>query len=1440
MNINKNVLGIDIGSVSVSMAELDKNRRICSSHYAFHRGNPMEVLSKMLDKINLKNISEIACTSSSPDFVITQHRYDIQVAYIKAAKMLHETVGSLLIVGGEKFSLVQFDTDGNYMSCKTNTSCAAGTGSFLDQQAKRLALVEASRLSKEALKAKGDIPKIASRCSVFAKTDLLHTQQEGYSLEAICKGLCQGLSSSIADTLFSEHDINEPVIFAGGVSLNDAVRKELASITGYNLIVDDHSNIYGALGAALLLMEKANFKHRNLNKAGIIKKRNAQRAYYYEPLKLKLSKYPEFTGISSYEYISKSIKNAQPVEVDIYSHPTESDSLKAFIGIDIGSTSTKAAITEKDGKVIAGFYTRTSGRPLKAVQEIFEAITSWSLEKNINLEICGAGTTGSGRKFAGNIIGADLIIDEITAHAKAACKIDPEIDTIIEIGGQDSKFTTLKNGMVTFSVMNNVCAAGTGSFIEEQATSLGCSLSECSLKASGARAPVASDRCTVFMERDLNHYRNTGYSLKEVMASTLHCVRENYLSKVAGSCKIGNKICFQGATAKNKSLIAAFEQKLKKPIMVSKYCHITGALGLCYLLAENDIKKSSFKGLSLYKKDISIKSSICTICKNHCKIRIADVDGNITAYGFLCGRDYHTRKYVSSNKSGFDLVKSHSKIFDFKLPQKFKYDISVGIPAAIYLLEDLPLWKKFFSHLGINCITSENYKEARSTGKKLARAEFCAPIASFFGHVDYLAKRADYLFIPNYLETRKRKKGAKRQYCYYSQFTSALLPTIERIKLKEKCITPLMFYNESSFSTIVQLYNALKLLPVKDISFFDVSMAYDKALKFFNERKSKLNSIFKKEFNEAGDISVLLLGRPYTVLSPAMNKHIPDIFSSQGIKTFFQDMLPLDECDESDISYLLNAIHWNYTADLIKSAYIVAKTPDLYPVLITSFKCAPDSCTIEYFKRIMDRHDKPYLILQLDEHDSTAGYETRIESAIRSFRNHSRSGEINSKNQILPVNPILTKNLDNKTLLIPNWDSLSCQFIVDNLKREGIDARLLVENELIIQKSLSTNTGQCIPINCITLEFIEYVKENGIKPENAVLWILNSQISCNIGLYPYYMKSLLESYGKGFEKTEVYCGEMSFLDISLRAAINTYFAFMFGGLLRRMACKIRPFEKYQGHTERALKSAKNIFSMTFRGEISKINAVKRAVELFKAVKTIPGEKQKVAIFGDFYVVDNDIMNQQLVHFIEKNNGEVISTPHTEYIKLVAKAIFIAWLHQGKYLDVITNRSILSTLKVMEKKYALEFEKILGPLQVETRSSRSPEEILKLFNLKPLHRGESFDNILKIFHMLEVHPEISLFVQASPAFCCPSLITEAMAKNIEKITGVPIVSITYDGTISPKNEVIIPYLKYPAKRTTGGKWLNEIKSNSDTSLSTTISHSLDASLQKLQSSISNWR
>ena len=1400
MRSHPNILGIDIGSVSIAVVEITSHKQIVQSAYEFHRGDTAAKLKNILTGFNLKTIGGIAATASTPAILKVNRQYDNRLSVIAAAHHFHDNVGSILLVGGEKFGLIRFDKDGHYLNFRSNTPCAAGTGSFLDQQANRLNLGGIAELSRMAFNNKGAIPKIATRCAVFAKTDLAHAQQEGYTLSEICDGLCFGLARNIVDTLFRGENCNTPVIFTGGVCLNRAVVQHIESLIGKKVIARD-TLFYGAIGAALnLLDEFSSLKPSQLQSTDeILISKKTRRHYFHAPLALIRSDYPDFDGIESYKFTANGLLSGFPVEVDIYEDLQPSGRHAAFLGIDIGSTSTKAVLMGTGHIVLAGLYTRTAGRPIQAVQGIFAAIEDMIRKKDIRLTIMGAGTTGSGRKLIGKIIGADMVIDEITAHARAATDIHPRVDTIIEIGGQDSKFTTLQNGRVTFSIMNNVCAAGTGSFIEEQAQKLGCQLSEYSMRTEHQKSPMASDRCTVFMERDLNHYLSDGYTVTEVLAAVLHSVCENYLTKVADENSIGDVISFQGATAKNKALVAAFEQRLGRPIMVSRYCHLTGALGTALMLSEQDIKPTGFRGLELYQKPIPIKSETCELCTNHCKLTVADVDGERVAYGFLCGRDYADKKYVNNNRAGFDLVKERQKVFACKMGNHCKEAFSIGIPGTLHLLEDLPFWKCFFDALGIETVTSEGYQDAIKHGKHIAGAEFCAPLTALHGHIKHLMHQADYIFLPFYFEKKSKQKGTRRQYCYYTQFSSCLASAIGGQEQRKQFLMPVAYYLYSNFHTKAQLYKMLKAISKNRISFLEVSAAYDRAREFMDACLSDWKKTYKKHTHQSADLHVILLGRPYTVLSGAMNKGIPNLFASLGIKTFFQDMLSYSNQDTKTIEPLLKQLHWHYATHILESAEVVAKSPGAYPVLMTAFKCSPDSFVIEYFQKIMNAHDKPYLILQLDEHDSTVGYETRIEAAIRSFQNHHSSRKTTPPATVssIPI-PSKAKDLLDKTLILPNWDPIACNLIAANLKSAGIDARPLDETPSSIRKSLRYNTGQCLPLNIIAQEFIDYVQTHDLNPAKTTLWMAAGEIACNIKLYPHHIKRILNSYGNGMEKADVYVGGISMADISMKLPINNYYAYMFGGIIRKVGCKIRPYERHKGDTDQAIAKSIDILKDAFLGNRPKENAVAEIVSNFEDIEIVRRSsfrpRPKVAIFGDLYARDNPVFNQGLIHFIEENGGEVITTPYSDYLKMISRPYARKWLIEGHYLSAFSSQALLSTLKWKEIIYYRYFERILNEPMPEY--DESAEDILSQYDVRIENTGESMDNLLKIYYIKKHYPDVSLFVQASPAFCCPALVTEAMAREIEQNTSIPVVSITYDGTGGNKNDIILPYLKYP--------------------------------------------
>ena len=1443
-------LGIDIGSVAISVALADENNRILYTAYTFHKGQIHENLKGLLKDVELTSLKAIGYTSSTPEIINQGKKVDSRIAYITAAKLFHPELQSLLIIGAEKFGLATFDKNGKYRNYKSNSSCAAGTGNFLDQQAERLNLKNIQEFSKIAYESSGSFPKIASRCAVFAKTDLIHAQQEGYTLAEICDGLSYGLAKNIVDTVFFDNTCSN-IVAAGGVAMNKAVIRHIGNLIRHKIVVDEFAHVYGAIGAAIVSREEKNETSLQLNTIqDLLISEQKEKKYYYPPLQLKLSEYPDFSQSENYEFQSRRFPDMKAVEVDIYSEIYDLQE-EVYLGIDIGSTSTKAVLINRGKEVLAGFYTRTSGQPVRAVQAIFEAICGFAGNRNISYNILGAGTTGSGRKFAGKIIGADVILDEITAHARAAYELDPEVDTVIEIGGQDSKFTTIRDGMVTFSVMNNVCAAGTGSFIEEQAKRLGCPLWDYEQRASRMHSPMASDRCTVFMERDLNHYLMAGYSTDEILAAVLHSTRENYLAKVAVKGFIGKKIFFQGATAKNKALVAAFEQKLKKPIMVSRYCHLTGALGVALELSDQKINSKKFRGLELYKRTIPVRSEVCELCTNHCKLKVAEIDGQMEAYGFLCGRDYNTDRYVKNKTVQFQLIKKRKNLFGFKnVPDK--RNITIGIPAGLHLFEEIFFWRKFFSFLSIRTITSENYLSPVKDGKNLCGAEFCAPIAAMHGHVEYLSERADYIFLPVYLEESRETKSNK-QYCYYTQFVSSVILARQKFGSNQKFLTPVLNYSHGGLSVRLELFKMLKSIGITDIGFVNLTLAYEKAKKQFLAKKEEWKAIYQNELKGADDIHVILLGRPYTVLSPAMNGYIPDIIEKLGVKAFYMDMLSVKNVDASKAEELVKIIQWKFASKILYAAEVVAKTENCYPVLVTSFKCTPDSFVIEYFKEILDAYKKPYLILQLDEHDSSVGYETRIEAGIRAFRNHrirqkASNGEavqnyktpvpenrpagkswqshirslVDEASHVLKTHaidfnlfsrhvqqiedsennlerPIFSgaKRVKGKTLLVPSWDPYVGPLLEAVLQNSGIDARLIADTSESVQRSLTLNTGQCLPLNIVVQNAIDYIQSNKLNPADTALWMIKSNLSCNLSMFPYYMKKLLDNYGNGLEKTSVYTGDIIFYDFSLQTAINAYLAYMFGGFIRKIGCHIRPYEKVKGSTNAIIKEALSLLYEAFRHGKAREEVLTEIIRKFESVDIVREERPKAAIFGDLYVRDNDLLNQGLIETIENNGGEAITTPYSEYIKIVVNPVTERHLKTGHYADFLKIKFLKSLIPLVEDKYLTYFSRYNGE-EVKITTTET-DEWLNRFGLNILHRGESIENILKIYSLIRHYSSMSLFIQTNPSYCCPSLVTEAMASKIEEVTGIPVVTIEYDGTAGIKNEDVIPYLKYRRER-----------------------------------------
>jgi len=553
-------LGIDVGSVSANTVLMNDRQEVLEEHYTRLKGQPLQtvlrILEEILQRISPEQVHTLSFTGIGGKLLselLGGNFINEIIAQAKAIQHFYPQVRTIIDIGGEDSKLVLLEEENGHLKISDfsmNTLCAAGTGSFLDQQASRLGLtIEAfGQLALEST----NPPRIAGRCSVFAKSDMIHLQQIATPDYDIVAGLCFALARNFKSNIGKGKTFVKPVSFQGGVAANVGMRRaflDVLELSEGELIIPEYFASMGAIGAVLVTQESKETKKGRLDLSRL-------HAYLREhkeeqtPLRRLI--------LSSHHQIQ---------EEEIKSLPS-GEKIEAYLGLDVGSISTNLVVIDREKKVLAKRYLMTAGRPIEAVrtglQEIGEEIGG-------RLEIRGVGTTGSGRYLTADFVGADLVRNEITAQATAAIHIDPSVDTIFEIGGQDSKYISIDNGVVVDFEMNKVCAAGTGSFLEEQAEKLDISIKgEFGALALSAQEPVRmGERCTVFIESDLVHHQQRGAKKDDLIAGLSYSIVQNYLNRVVGDRRIGNQIFFQGGTAFNRGVVAAFESILSKKIIVA-------------------------------------------------------------------------------------------------------------------------------------------------------------------------------------------------------------------------------------------------------------------------------------------------------------------------------------------------------------------------------------------------------------------------------------------------------------------------------------------------------------------------------------------------------------------------------------------------------------------------------------------------------------------------------------------------------------------------------------------------------------------------------------------------------------------------------------------------------------------------------------------------------
>jgi predicted CoA-substrate-specific enzyme activase len=1404
-------IGIDIGSTSSDIVILDNENRVVLSDYRRTKGKPVETfrtqLRDIFAKINPAGVETIAATGSAarlPAKLLGIPFVNEVAAQAAAITHLYPDIQNATVIemGGQDSKLIFLQPgEGRVRDFALNTVCAAGTGSFLDQQADRLGINIENEFSQLAVQSK-NVPRMAGRCSVFAKSDMIHLQQQATPVCDILAGLCLALARNLKSNLGCGREFVKPIVFTGGVAANAgvvrAIEEAFETKPGEVLVPDAHF-FTGAMGAVLTAKSKG-----------------LQHSIPANSMLEKIDEYISRQG-SSLQNAPRREVLATPVlpppknnvRSDLLAIAAEP--IEAYLGVDVGSLSTKAVVMDKQKRILAKIYLMTAGRPLDAIHQVMKAIDDQVQNK---VKIIGAASTGSGRYLTGDFIGADVVINEITAQATGAAIVNPKVDTIFEIGGQDSKYISLNNGVVVDFEMNHACAAGTGSFIEEQANRLGISIKgEFAQLAFASKSPVKlGERCTVFMESDLLSYQQQGAATEDLVAGLSYSIVANYLNRVVGRRKIGDNICFQGGTAFNKAVWAAFEKVTGKPIMVPEHHECTGALGAAAIAAEHIEQaaqltgvrpKSKFKGFeNLVNADYTVESFACDHCSNHCEIKKVQMVGSEPLfYGSRCDR-YNVKK-TAQKKSRFGAFEyRQSKLLEFaglNLKSKISNLKSkkIGIPMALASWQLLPTFSQFFRELGFEVVLSgRTSKETIRKGVESVTAQPCFPIKVAYGHiVELIEKGVDYIFLPSIVSTiASFPQNKHNHFCPYVQsfpyqVRSAFGDKLGKTKL---LIAPLRLGEGDKLAkkTFVELSRQLNVSPFEARRAmekgFEAQRGFDKSLT--DKGREILASI------REGEKLFILVSRPYNGYDEGVSLQLPKKFTDAGAEIVPMDMLDFKEARLSD-EKLHSEIYWSYGQKILRAAEIIRQDNRLFAVYLSNFSCGPDSFLMPFFKDIMS--DKPCLQLEIDEHSADAGVVTRIEAFLESLKNYRPASRVVRRATELR-NTQYARHNTKRTLYVPYMGD-GAFGLAGCLRAYGQPAEVMpMADEAALMRGRAYTTGkECLPCAITCGEMLNVLSRDGVKPENTAFFMPGASGPCRFGLYHCMQRLILKQAGANDaivvspnQDSNFYNHFVNSFDgktgatgaVTFMKDIWTSIAGI--DLLHKLILRLRPYAVEP-------KQAQEVYEKCVRQWVEKVEKRSRfadKVQLFeqfaddfakvKLNKTL--RKPRIGIVGEIYVRNHPFANLNIIRRLEELGAACDLAPLAEWVYYTNFTRSKMAKRRGQIKNLFSNAIQNFFQHRIERALAQPMEKKFGKL--------AEHPIGHIIDLAKPYIDESFEGeaILSIGKIVEYHQDgLGGVVNVMPFTCMPSTIVSTQTRRLSAdCNEMPILNLSFDGQEDP--------------------------------------------------------
>jgi len=1387
-------LGIDIGADTIK-AVLLRGREGEDLGRVPVRGRPFERVRDILVRLRDAGVTDllVGLTGSGAPQVaalLGLEPVDEPNAIAAACNLLHPDARTIIEMGRETQKYLRFQWDevaGRLLldDASLSSKCAAGSGSFLDHMARRLnfgSITEFARVANET-----DNPAtLSGRCAVFTESDIVHLYQKGTPRERIAAGVHQAICRNFRSAIARGKEFEDQILFIGGVSLNPAVRKYLArelEVSPDRIVVPPRSLMLGAIGAALRASGEVNT------------------AAALEVLEARIARPLEYAGTAPLRLERSRVLLPEEDRGDLPRYIPV-----AALGVDIGSVSTKAAlITEVDGEVrlLASYYRRTDGDPLAAVRDTVAKIQQQVRDAGYTIGQIFAGTTGSGRYLTGDYLGADVIKNEITAQARGARAFMPDVESILEIGGQDSKYIRLEGDVIVEFEMNKACAAGTGAFLEKQAERLGLDITEFGPTALRATRPPDLDwQCTVFSESAAVYYQQNNVPIEDLCAGLCLASAKNYLNKNVANRKIGERVAFQGAVAFNQGMVAAFETILGRPIVVPPHPHITGAVGVAWIAYRERGRESRFRGFDqIAGGRYQVSSFECTRCPNRCDVNVFQLEGGPKYY-------YNDRceRYSGAHKRGLgeglpDLFAEREEMLmagtDEAAPEGAP---SVGIPRGLMFEEYYPLYRAFFQSLGLRVVPSDpTNKEIISRGLNAVAGEPCFPIKVAHGHVAQLLDRGvDYIFLPGVCDAEQPNDNFRQSHtCPYVMSAPEVISAALRLEERDKpvLLRPRLFFRRGE-RHLRRVFGEIGARLGKSPD--EVARAIEAGLSALREFRAKVDARGREilENLPKGQRAFVVIGRPYTTYDAAVNMDIGRKIRDLGILAIPIDFLPVDSEDVSDA--WPNAYSRQIQKKLA-AARLIKRDDRMRAVVLTYFGCGPDTFANPFFR---DEIGEPCYVMQIDEHTADAGVITRMEA----FADTAVGGDGKVGAAVIKTDDLPLPDLEGRMLWIPRACD-AAEIMAAVLRAWGIRAAPLPRSQdpglNLARKAISEDV--CLPMLVTTQDMLERATAEDFDPKREAFFQGQSEGPCRFGMYYMLQKRIFDKMG---------LNEVGIVTLGSRTAdgglgigflLVAWSGMIAHDMLGKMLMHTRPYEAEPGRSdavyarylrelcEETLPALRDLLRSPggrlrfLRGSHTEVTAdlLRRAQRDFAAIPRRKEDRPLVGLVGEWFVRIHDGANQQIIRKLERAGAEVWLAPPSEFfaysLRIGGLLARDRWRDTRAWNDLALalGRSLLTRVAMRDEHHLfgatlpyLEGLDDIGPDELIAEGSRY---------VHPSFGGEAICSMGKARDFAK--RRLDGIVNVIPFNCMPGLAVSMLSHAFRRDhDNIPFLNLDYDGFV----------------------------------------------------------